>query len=452
MLAPHTTAHKLSKYNHFVSRRYHRLVKMLAEAAPKPRDLGYHWWSTTIGLETDQLVGHNHDDDFVRLICDTEINIFRLRSLGFPIGDWVPLVRLFQTISDSIASRTRQVVRLFNMPVPRLLPDSTEEECDRLRSSQSTYCKHQLAGLTERLKNGDTTPSQLGDLFRALDEPLPYSEEYLLMTTLTGSGMAAGTTLNWLMGYLASHLDLQEKAYGAIHDVYSGSVPDPHDTDRVDYLKALALEAGRYWIPIRLGFFRETNADSHVDDHFVPKGTTVVYNSFQINRDPIGYDHPNEFIPERWMNGHHGRTDTLGVVGSKIGVPHMGHGVGRRYCMGVPSRSSQCKCGSHTNRCILIDVNRAWYGVLALTLHFFKLERAELDAEGIKAVFPSFRAKRQTSPIMDPVDDQVSPWDGQAVPCATGIRLTPRDPKQLNAWINEGHKSLDDFEAPWDKE
>lgn len=327
----------INRYNHYVSRRYLRLVKLLAEAETNPKDLGFCWWSTTIGLVTDQLVGYRHDEDFVRLICDTEIGVFKLRALGSPLGDWVPLIRVSQALIGTVTASLRHVIKLAGLPVPNVLLNAKEERCNTLRFNQTRYCKEQLNSLTERIKNGDTTPSQLGDLFRALPEPLSDHDQYQLITTLSGSGMAIGTTLNWLMGYLASHPELQDKAFNAIQEVYNGEVPDPHDTDRVEYLKAIALEAGRYWTAIRLGFFRETYSDSNIDDYFIPKGTIVVYNSYQINRDPVAYDSPDKFMPERWMNGHQGRTDIDGIPGDKIGVPHMGHGAGRRLCLGVPS-------------------------------------------------------------------------------------------------------------------
>ncbi|KAK2592293.1 hypothetical protein QQS21_010013 [Conoideocrella luteorostrata] len=431
LLGPHTTAQRLPRYNHFASRRFLRLIKLLADAESDPQDLGYVLWSTTIGTVTDQLVGYIHDEEFVRLICDTEINIFRLRTLGTPLHDWVPQVRFSETLINTVTSGIRPVAKLLGLPVPQLSLNATEERSQELRLNQSMYCKQQLDGLTGRIKNGDMTPSQLGDLFRALPERLSEYDEYMLMTTLSGSGMAIGTTLNWLMGYLASHNELQERAHSAIREVYNGEVPDPYDTDRVEYLKALGLEAGRYWTPVRLGFSRETSNDSHIGDHFIPKGTMVIYNSFQINRDPAGYDCPERFVPERWMGGNQGRTDMTGVGGDKIGVSHMGHGAGRRLCLGIP------------------NVTKTVYGVLALTLHFFKLERAELDSKAMAAAFPSFRACRQSTLDMDPIHDQVSTSDAQAVPCATGIRLTPRDPQQLAAWIRTGHQSLQDFEAPW---
>lgn len=151
--------------------------------------------------------------------------------------------------------------------------------------------------------------------------------------------MSAGTALTWMSGKLAASPDIQEKAYQAIKAVYGDAPPDPLDTDRVEYIKALGTEAGRYYTSVRLGFPRETYDDALVDGVLYPKGTLVIYNSFQINRDPMRYDHPEEFIPERWMDGRYGHTEIFDAP--KIGVPHLTHGAGRRLCMGVPS---QYKC------------------------------------------------------------------------------------------------------------
>ncbi|KAJ6550649.1 cytochrome P450 [Mycena vulgaris] len=101
--------------------------------------------------------------------------------------------------------------------------------------------------------------------------------------------------------------------------------PDPLDTDRVEYIKALGMKAGRYFMSIRLGSPRETHEDVVVDGVFIPKGVL-------INRGPQRYDFTEEFVPERSMDGHYGRTD---VKQPKVGVPHLNHSAGRRVCMGV---------------------------------------------------------------------------------------------------------------------
>jgi len=91
----------------------------------------------------------------------------------------------------------------------------------------------------------------------------------------------------------------------AIKAVYGDSFPNPHDSERVEYIKALGIEAGHFWTLVCLGFPCETMKDTFVDGILIPKGTIIIYNSFQINRDPLRYDSPQEFIPERWMGGHY---------------------------------------------------------------------------------------------------------------------------------------------------
>lgn len=95
-------------------------------------------------------------------------------------------------------------------------------------------------------------------------------------------------------------------------------------------------------------------------------------------------------------------------------------------------------------------MNKTFYGILSLTLHFFKLERTALDDEGMKTVFPPYRSCGQTSAEMDPIKDQVSPVEAQGVPRATGIRVTARNPEQLAGWLEQGHLDLQDWIAPWE--
>jgi hypothetical protein len=93
-------------------------------------------------------------------------------------------------------------------------------------------------------------------------------------------------------------------------------------------------------------------------------------------------------------------------------------------------------------------VNKIHYGTLVLLLHFFKLERAPLSEAAKADVFPSFRATREASSEMHPIDDQISTCDAQALPGYVGIKLTPRNPEALARWLAEGHHGLNQFDCP----
>ncbi|KAF7307885.1 Cytochrome P450 phenylacetate [Mycena kentingensis (nom. inval.)] len=430
LLTAQTSAVKLPSFHHFYARRYHRLVTLLSQSAKtgEANDLGFHFWTTTIGVSADILFGRRFDEDTTRLVADVNIKAFRQRSLATPLHDYVPLIGAAERLALAVATPLRVVLRPLGLT--RWLDSirAAEMEASYLRDAEVGYCQALLKDLHERLDAGDRTPSQMGDIFRTIDDvTLSPNEELRLATTLTGSGMSGGTGLTWLAAFLAAHPEMQQKAFNAIEEVYGGDVPDPLDTDRVEYIKALGMEAGRYFASIRLGFPRETHEDVYVDGVLIPKGILVVYNSYQINRDPQRYDFPEEFLPERWMDGHYGRTD---MKQPKVGVPHLNHGAGRRVCMGVP------------------NVNKLFYGNLVLLLHFFKLERAPLSDAARAAVFPSLRAVGDASLEMHPLDDQVSACDPQALPLAAGIKLVVRDSEALGKWLEEGHTEMDQWEQP----
>ena len=71
------TGHPTS-YNHFFARRLFRFVNLLASDARKgPRDLGFHLWTSTIGLSADMCFGTRIGEDEARTISYAEIDIFR---------------------------------------------------------------------------------------------------------------------------------------------------------------------------------------------------------------------------------------------------------------------------------------------------------------------------------------------------------------------------------------
>jgi hypothetical protein len=98
--------------------------------------------------------------------------------------------------------RIPKSARGFNHPsTARLL--RIQVDSDPLRDPLASDNINTHQSQSQRLNEGDSTSSMLGDLFRGLPEPLSPEEELRLATTLAGSGMGAGT-LAWLTGYLAS--------------------------------------------------------------------------------------------------------------------------------------------------------------------------------------------------------------------------------------------------------
>ncbi|KZV69622.1 cytochrome P450 [Peniophora sp. CONT] len=414
------TGNKHRQYDHFLTRRLHDFITLLASDAKKgPRDLGYATWTTTMGLAVDMCFGTHISEADARALAYAEIEIFRgPRSIGQPLHAVVPFL-------DFAQKMLRPAHGLLNaLGLAGFLDEiiRSEDAARALRATEIGYASRLKDDLHARVRAGDTTPSQLGDILRSVDGSFTTADENKVALSLISTGTGVGTVLLWLTGLLASRPDFQNTAHEAIQREYEGATPDPLDTGRVEYISALGTEASRYFASLVLGFPRATTEDAEVDGVRIPAGTMVMHNTFSVNRDPARYDRPDEFLPERWCDGHYGR---VGQKDVRVGVPHMNNGVGRRQCLGLPY------------------VNKALYSTLILMLHFFKLERAELDTEGRKEVFPAFRAcGADASAAMDPVEDQAAECAAQAIPRATGVRLVPRDLKQLAHWLEEGYEIM----------
>lgn len=156
------------------------------------------------------------------------------------------------------------------------------------------------------------------------------------------------------------------------------------------------------------------------------------------NRDPTAFDRPEEYLPERWLNGRKGRTDTITTGGAeKLGVTHLTYGCGRRVCPGIDSKSPShhLRVGTHELTLPFKVANRGLYSTLVLLLHFFTWERQPLGEEQKKEVFPPFRAERECTLEMDAIKDTATPTEAQAIPWSAGIKFHCRDPDALRAWI-----------------
>ncbi|KAK6122602.1 hypothetical protein DH2020_043659 [Rehmannia glutinosa] len=154
-----------------------------------------------------------------------------------------------------------------------------------------------------------------------------------LITKLTTDVFAAGTdttstVLEWVMTELLRHPKVMEKLQNEVREI----VKDKHDITNVDiekmhYLKAVIKETLRYHPPIPLLVPRVARADVNIKGYNVLAGTLVMTNALAISRDPISWEEPEKFLPERFLNSS---IDYKGLDFELIPF-----GSGRRGCPGI---------------------------------------------------------------------------------------------------------------------
>ncbi|KAG8928005.1 hypothetical protein FRC01_006591 [Tulasnella sp. 417] len=99
--------------------------------------------------------------------------------------------------------------------------------------------------------------------------------------------------------------------------------PTFDDQQALAYLHAVVLETMR-WHPVAtVGLPHASLKDDTYQGYFIPKGTTVIVNSWGISRNPSYYTNPSDFNPERFLKPT-----------PELDPRRFGFGFGRRICPG----------------------------------------------------------------------------------------------------------------------
>ncbi|GJW58776.1 disease resistance protein [Tanacetum coccineum] len=141
--------------------------------------------------------------------------------------------------------------------------------------------------------------------------------------------LVAGTetpylTLEWAMSLLLNHPNTMKKIKNEI-DTHVGTerLLQENDLEKLSYLQNVINESLRLYPTLPMLLPREASQDTKIGGYFVPSGTMLMVNAWAIQRDPVLWDRPNEFMPERFE----WRSDAKYKM--------LAFGIGRRGCPGT---------------------------------------------------------------------------------------------------------------------
>ena len=135
------------------------------------------------------------------------------------------------------------------------------------------------------------------------------------------------TTLEWAMTELLRHPKVMKELQNEVRGIGKGQQITENDLEKMHYLKAIIKETLRLHPSVPLLFPRESTEDVKIMGFDIPTGTMVLVNAWAIGRDPMFWDEPNEFHPERFLNTN---IDFKGQFFQFIPF-----GAGRRGCPGI---------------------------------------------------------------------------------------------------------------------
>ncbi|WRX18940.1 Cytochrome P450 - like 10 [Theobroma cacao] len=149
-----------------------------------------------------------------------------------------------------------------------------------------------------------------------------------LYDLFSGGTDTTDRVLEWAMTELLRHPRVMKILQNEVREIGSGK-PNitEDDINRMDYLKAVIKETLRLHPPLLLLVPRVSTQDVNIKGYDIEERKLVIVNAWAIGRDPVHWNEPEEFRPERFLN------NPIGFKGNDFQYTPFGDG--RRGCPGM---------------------------------------------------------------------------------------------------------------------
>ncbi|KAH8104354.1 cytochrome P450 [Phellopilus nigrolimitatus] len=160
--------------------------------------------------------------------------------------------------------------------------------------------------------------------------------QYRTIKEVSGSLYRAGvgtsyTVLRIFILAMVLHPHVAKKAQEEIDRVIgSDRLPsfEDRDKDALPYIDCILKECLRWRPPFPLGIAHRAMKDGELEGKFIPKGSLIMPNIWQMMHDERNYTDPEAFLPERFMVTHEAASKAVLDPASAV------FGFGRRICPG----------------------------------------------------------------------------------------------------------------------
>ena len=163
------------------------------------------------------------------------------------------------------------------------------------------------AMIAQRRKDGLTSDDLLTMLMQIedADDGSRMSDRQLrdeAATLILAGHETTANALSWTWMLLANHPQVSQRLTEELQTVLKGRSPTFSDLPQLTYTDAVIKEAMRLYPPLT-DISREATQDCEIGGYFIPKGTTLIASQWVMHRDSRYFEQPEQFIPERWLDG-----------------------------------------------------------------------------------------------------------------------------------------------------
>ncbi|ARF82381.1 cytochrome P450 [Kitasatospora aureofaciens] len=238
--------------------------------------------------------------------------------------------------------------------------------------------------------------------------------------TMFGAGTeTVSTTLTWLLDELLRHPEVEARLLAELDEhLPAGTTPTPEALSRLTYTRSVTQEVVRLHAPNAF-LMRTAQVPVDLGPYRIPAGTELLYSLTALHRDPVRYDEPLSFRPERWQDG--------GGLGRPSFLPF---GAGKHKCIGEAFAWAELTVAAAA-------ILRRWRPVAVPGARAREVVWTTVQAQGLRVrLAPRTEAAGATTAVPTgegPVDRPLPagcPFTGSA---ATTAAPTPRPPAELRA-------------------
>ncbi|KAG8921947.1 hypothetical protein FRC03_004745 [Tulasnella sp. 419] len=222
------------------------------------------------------------------------------------------------------------------LPILYYLPDKFanhwKAKCDELRDIFDTFFSGLVIKAEKRVNAGFNNGCFVEKLMERAEA---FNMDRKTISNLAGNFLGAGShttisSIHWTILLATAFQDAQLKAREEIDLVVGPDrAPTAEDLPRLPYLRAFIQEVLRFSSVAPLGVPHRTAEDLHYKGYVIPKGSTILTNTWAIFHDPQIFENPHTFNPDRFLKP----SLRKGEMWKKLDT--LAFGVGRRICPGM---------------------------------------------------------------------------------------------------------------------
>ncbi|NXI38475.1 CP1A4 protein, partial [Galbula dea] len=254
---------------------------------------------------------YDHNDQELLSIVTLSNEFGEVAASGNP-ADFIPILQY-------LPSRSMQLFKDINRRLSLFIQKIVQEH-------YSSFDKGHIRDITDSLIE-HCQENSVGENARV---PLSNEKIINIVNDLFGAGFDTVTTaISWSLMYAALYPDIQKKIQEEL-DQTIGWERKPRLSDRgmLPYTEAFILEVFRLSSFLPFTIPHSTTKATVLNGYYIPKGTCVFVNQWQVNHDEKLWKDPSTFNPKRFLNA--AGTEINRMESDKVLV----FGLGKRRCIG----------------------------------------------------------------------------------------------------------------------